>query len=64
MSYIIVWRDSHRGAFIDTDSHEFKESYSTYEEAKEMAEETQRIENQNEKSEWYFDFKIYKEAKS
>jgi hypothetical protein len=64
MSYIIVWRDGHRDPHIDIDSHGFRELYSSYESAKESAEEIIRTENQNELSIWYFDYKIYMECTS
>jgi len=38
MGYIIVWMPSSRDPFIQTDSHYFKEDFSTYEDAKESAE--------------------------
>ena len=60
--YIIVWRNSHREPHIDVDSHNFKEEYSSYESAKESAEEILRTENANEKTPWYFDYQIYEEA--
>jgi len=63
MSYIIVWRNSHREPFIDVDSRSFKESYYSYEEALNSAAETQRVENSGgEMSPWYFDYKIYEES--
>ena len=64
MGYIIVWRNSHREPHINVDSHNFKEEYSTYESAKESAEEILRTENENEKSYWYFDYQIYEEVNS
>jgi hypothetical protein len=60
--YIIIWRNSHREPFVDTNSHDFKESYSTYEQAKEAAEKT--LENEGPQSQWYFDYQIYEEANS
>ena len=54
MSYIIVFKNNHREPFIDTDSHDFKESYSSFEEAKETSENI--IEQQGSDSEWYFDY--------
>ena len=38
MAYIIVWRPNSRDPFIQTDSHYFKEEFSTYEDAKESAD--------------------------
>lgn len=58
--YIIVWRNSHRDPHISMDTHNFKDTYSSYEEAKKAAEEIQ--ENEGEKSPWYFDYQIYEEA--
>ena len=60
--YIIVWRNSHREPFLDTDSRSFLESYYSYEEAKEAAEEIVENENANQPSPWYFDYKIYEDA--
>lgn len=62
MSYIIVWRSTHREPFIDVNSRGFTEDYYTYEEAKEKAEEIEKVENEYSPSEWYFDYKIYKEC--
>jgi hypothetical protein len=59
--YIIVWRNNHRGPFVDTDSRHFLESYPTYEDAKSAAEEIMKNENEREQSPWYFDYKIYEE---
>jgi len=64
MSYIIVWRNSHREPHIDIDSRGFKEEYMSFEDAKKAAEEILRTENENEKSPWYFDYQIYEEASS
>ena len=58
--YIIVWKNSHREPFIDVDSHGFKESYSSYESAKESAEKI--LEQEGPKSLWYFDYRIYEEC--
>ena len=60
--YIIVWRNSHREPFLDTDSRSFLESYYSYEQAKQAAEEILRTENEGEQSPWYFDYKIYEES--
>ena len=59
-SFIIVFRNSHRDPFISVDSMDFKETYSSFEVAKEVAEEI--IEQQGPKSEWYFDYSIYEEV--
>jgi len=64
MSYIIVWRNSHRDPHLDTDSHGFKEEYSTYDQAKEAADKIERSENEGEQSPWYFDYQIYEEVDS
>jgi hypothetical protein len=58
--YIIVWRNSHREPFVDVDSRQFLESYYSYESAKEAADEI--VKNEGDKSQWYFDYKIYKET--
>lgn len=58
--YIIVWRNSHREPFVDVDSRQFLESYYSYEEAKNAADEI--VENEGDKSQWYFDYKIYEES--
>jgi hypothetical protein len=62
MGYIIVWRNGYREPFVEVDSHNFKETYSTYEQAKESAKAT--IEAEGKDSEWYFDYKIYEEVNS
>lgn len=64
MSYIIIWRNSHREPFVDVDSRGFTEIYYSFEEAKKHAEEIQKNENEINKSPWYFDYKIYKEVDS
>lgn len=61
MSYIIVWRATHREPFVDVDSRNFTETYYSYEEAKNKAEEIVLQENQTSMSLWYFDYKIYEE---
>jgi hypothetical protein len=58
--YIIVWRSTHKEPFVDVDSHQFLESYYSYESAKDAAEEI--IKNEGDNSQWYFDYKIYKES--
>lgn len=62
MSYIIVWRNSHRDPHVSVDTHDFIETYSTYEEAKESADQT--VEHQGPESPWYYDYAIYEEATS
>jgi hypothetical protein len=61
MSYIIVWRNNHRDPHIDVDSRGFIESYYSYEEAKNAAESIMSVENENNQSPWYFNYKIYEE---
>ena len=61
MSYIIVWRDTHREPHVNLDTYNFKETYESYESAKKDAEEILEQENANEPSLWYFDYKIYEE---
>jgi hypothetical protein len=53
--YIIVWRNGHRDPFVDVDSNDFLETYSTYEEAEKSAKA-------NQDNEHYHDWKIYEEA--
>jgi len=62
MGYIIVWRNSLTDPHIETTSHDFKEEYSTYEQAKESAESTLRVEGQKHK--FYTDYAIYQEVTS
>lgn len=62
MSYIIVWRSTHKEPFVDVNSHGFTEDYYSYDEAKEKAEQIEKDENEFNKSPWYFDYKIYKEC--
>jgi hypothetical protein len=57
--YIIVWRNSHREPFINTDSRHFLESYYSYEDAKNAADEI--VKNEGPDQPWYFDYKIYEE---
>jgi len=60
MEYIIVWKSHHRNPTISEDTHGFKEVYSTYEAAKEAADET--LDNEGPKSQWYFDYEIFQTA--
>lgn len=62
MGYIIVWRNSHREPHVQVDTHDFKDEYYNYEDAKNAAEEILRNENEGSKSPWYFDYAIYEEA--
>lgn len=61
MSYIIIWRNNHREPILETDHREFLSDFSTFEEAKEYAEEMMK---DNPKSEVHFDYAIYEETKS
>jgi len=60
--YIIIWRNSHRDPHVGMDSHDFIESFSDEESAREHAEETLKNENEDSPSPWYFDYKIYQEV--
>ena len=60
MGYIIVWRNSHREPHVCTDSHDFKEEFYSYEDAKKRADET--VEHEGPQSPWYFDYAIYEEV--
>ena len=60
--YTIIWRYSHREPFVDVDSRGFTQTFPTYEMAKAEAENVMKIENENEPSPWYFDYKILKET--
>jgi len=62
MSYIIIWRNNHREPFVEQTDNHFLNTYSSYEDAQEAAENT--IENEGPKSQWYFNYKIYEEATS
>lgn len=62
MGYIIIWRNSHKEPHIDLDVNGFKEEYNSFNQAKEAAEEIMCTENENCKSRFYFDYKIYKEV--
>lgn len=62
MGYIIVWKANRRDPFIQTDSHYFKDEYSSYDEAKEAAQAT--LDNEGPKSKWYYDYAIYEEVTS
>lgn len=55
-----MWKNTHREPHVSVDSHEFLETFSTYEDAKESAEKT--LENEGDKSPWYFDYQIYEEV--
>jgi len=60
MSFIIIWRNSHRDPFVEVDYRGFRNFYDSYDNAKKSAEETFKIEN--EISPWYFDYQIYEEV--
>lgn len=62
MGYIIVWRNCHREPHIDVNSHDFKEEYSSYGDAKEAADKI--VEAQGAQDSWYFDYAIYEEVTS
>lgn len=62
MSYIIVWRHRHRDPHLGTDTHDFLETYSTYEAAKEAAAKI--AEDEGPQSPWYFDYAVYEEVDS
>lgn len=57
MAYIIIWAPNSRDPFIQTDSHYFKEEFSTFEEAKESAEA-------NLDNEHFRNYAIFEEVKS
>jgi hypothetical protein len=40
----------------------FKEEYMTFDDGKKAAEEILAAENENNKSQWYFDYGIYEEV--
>lgn len=61
--YIIVWRNSHKGPFVDTEDgteFSFLQAFSSKEAAEENAERTRR--EVGEKDPHYFDYQIYKEC--
>lgn len=62
--YIIVWRNSHQDPFVDVNHNGFKETYNSYQEAKDAAETILKTENENGHSLWYFDYQIYQEVNS
>ena len=57
--FIIIWRNNHREPFPDVNSNGFLETFNSFEEAKELAENTYKIENENSRSPWYHDYAIY-----
>ncbi len=59
MSYIIVWRNSHKSPHILTDDHGFKEVFETYEQAEEFAKYTM---DQWPDDSYFRDYAIYQEA--
>lgn len=59
MGYIIVWRHGLKEPHVGLSDHDFLEVYSSYEKAKEDAEETR-----NPGDKWYCDYSIYKEVTS
>lgn len=60
MSYIIVWRNSHRDPHILTDDHGFKEMFETCEQAEEFAKDM--LQDQGPNDPHYHDYAIYQEA--
>jgi hypothetical protein len=62
MAHIIVWRANTREPHVDTDSRDFIKEYESHQKAKETAEEIERAENEDSKSQWYYNFKIYEES--
>ena len=64
MSYIIVFRANHREPFVSTDTHDFADTFSTFEDAKKHADEIVEQENGEKPSPWYFDYQIFEEARS
>jgi hypothetical protein len=63
MGYIIVWRNSQTEPQIDTRLDDYKEEYSSYDEAKEAAESHVRVaQGPNRKN--YTDYAIYQEVTS
>lgn len=65
MSYIIVWRNSHREPHLELGAHDFLETFPTYEDAKEAAEEAvEDLASRVEEVRFFHDYKIYQEAES
>lgn len=60
--YIIVWAHNSTACHLDENSRGFMETYSSEEEARKAAEEIEERENKNSPSQWYFNFKIYREC--
>lgn len=60
MSYIVVWRHRHRDPHVSVNTHDFLETYSTYEDAKADADKT--VDHEGPQSPWYFDYAIYEEV--
>lgn len=61
MSYIIVWRNSHRDPFVDTESNSFLATYTSYQAAEREAKSMVEC---NQKDPHFFDYQIYEEANS
>lgn len=59
MSYIIVWRNSHKSPHILTDDHGFKEVFGTYGQAEEFAK---YMMDQWPDDSYFRDYAIYQEA--
>lgn len=62
MEYIIIWKSHHREPHLDQDSHGFKETFSSYEDAKAEAERV--LEQEGPNSVWYYDYEIFQTAES
>lgn len=61
MSYIIVWRNSHRDPFVDVQSNSFLETYISYESAE---REAKSMLSCNPQDPHFIDYAIYEEANS
>lgn len=60
MSYIIVWRNSHKSPHILLDDHGFKEVFGTYGQAEEFAKDM--LHDQGQDDPYFRDYAIYQEA--
>lgn len=58
--YVIIWRHTHREPHLDLNDRSFLESYSTYEQAKDAAENT--LASEGDESHFYYDYAIYQES--
>jgi len=59
MAYIIVWRNSLSEPHVDLNDHGFMETYSSYRQAKESADDIL-----DPKDKWYCEYAIFKEVTS